>query len=48
MYRLERKGKVEFLAKFVRADFSPGHLLPEISGGDAVWNWRPTKVPVLN
>ena len=24
-----------------------GLLLPEISGGGAVWNWRPAKVPAL-
>lgn len=41
IYRCERKGEVEFLAKFVRDSFVPGRLLPEISGGEAVWNWRP-------
>lgn len=41
VYRCERRGEIEFLAKFVRSDFVPGRLLPEISGGEAVWNWRP-------
>lgn len=41
IYRCERKGESEFLAKFVRDSFVPGRLLPEISGGEAVWNWRP-------
>ncbi|MBI2435852.1 MAG: RNA ligase family protein [Candidatus Hydrogenedentes bacterium] len=41
VYRVERKGKVDFLAKYVRPDKVDGLYLPEISGKDAVWNWRP-------
>lgn len=41
IYRCERKGEVEFLAKYVRSDFLPGRLLPEISREEPVWNWRP-------
>lgn len=41
VYRVERKGAVDFLAKWVRSDYVPGKHLPEISGGAAVWNWRP-------
>lgn len=41
IYRCERQDQVDFLAKFVRSDFVPGRLLPELSGGEAVWNWRP-------
>ena len=33
--------RVEFLAKYVRPDFEPGRYLPEITGGEPVWNWRP-------
>lgn len=42
VYRVERKGEVDFLAKFVRHDKVDGAYLPEISGRDPVWNWRPT------
>jgi hypothetical protein len=41
VYRVERRGEVDFLAKFVRQDKKDGHYLPEMSGGEAVWNWRP-------
>jgi hypothetical protein len=39
IYRVERKGRVEFLAKYVRHDFEPGIYLPEMSGRDAIWNF---------
>ena len=42
VYRVERGHEVEFLAKWVRPDKVDGCFLPEISGGEAVWNWRPT------
>lgn len=38
IYRVERNGKVDFLAKYVRSDFIPGKYLPEISGGVEVFN----------
>jgi len=41
IYRVERNGKVDFMCKWVRPDFEPGKYLPEISGKDPVWNWRP-------
>lgn len=41
VYRVERHGKVDFLAKWVRPDKVDGCLLPEMSGKDAVWLWRP-------
>lgn len=41
VYRVERKGKVDFLGKCVRKDKIDGYYLPEISGKEAVWNWRP-------
>lgn len=41
VWRVERKGIVDFLAKWVRHDKSDGHYLPEMSGKEAVWNWRP-------
>ncbi len=42
VWRVERRGKVDFLAKFVRQDKLDGCYLPEISGAPAIWNWRPT------
>lgn len=44
MYRVERHGEVDFLAKFVRPDKVDGHYLPEVSGKEAVWNWQPKRV----
>lgn len=39
IYRVERQGKVDFLAKYVRSDFVPGRFLPEISGQPEVFNY---------
>ncbi len=39
VYRLERKGKVGFLVRYVRPDKRDGIYLPELSGQAAVWNW---------
>jgi hypothetical protein len=41
VYRVERMGKVDFLAKYVRPDKVDGVLLPDVSGGAEIWNWRP-------
>lgn len=41
VWRVERRGKFDFLTKYVRPEKVDGVLLPEVSGGDAVWNWRP-------
>jgi hypothetical protein len=37
VYRVERKGEVDFLAKYVRPDKIDGKYLD----GDPIWNWRP-------
>ncbi len=42
VYRVERKGKVDFLAKWVKPTKVDGKYLPEVSGQPAVWNWKPT------
>lgn len=41
VWRVERRGHFDFLAKWVRPEKVDGALLPDISGGDVVWNWRP-------
>lgn len=41
VYRVERRGVVGFLAKYVRPDKVDGKYLPELSGQPAIWNWRP-------
>ena len=41
VYRLERKGEVELLAKYVRPNKIDGKYLSDISGQPEVWNWRP-------
>lgn len=42
VYRVHRKGQVDFLAKWVRPDKVDGKYLPELTGRPAVWNWRPS------
>lgn len=39
VYRVERRNKVDFLAKYVRPDFTPGIFLPNISGLPEVYNY---------
>jgi hypothetical protein len=39
MYRVERNGQVDFLAKYVRPEKRDGIYLPEMSGRPSVWNW---------
>lgn len=41
VWRVERHGVVDFLAKYVRPDKVAGMYLPEISGKEIVWNWQP-------
>lgn len=41
VWRIERKGEVDFLCKYVRPDKVDGCYLPELSGKPPVWNWRP-------
>lgn len=40
VWRVERKGVVDFLAKFVRPGKVDGYYLPEISGKESIWNWK--------
>lgn len=42
VWRVERKGQIDFLAKWVRQEKVDGLYLPEISGKEPVWNWYPT------
>jgi hypothetical protein len=39
VWRVEREGRVDFLAKYVRPDKKDGAYLPNISGADPVWMW---------
>lgn len=41
VWRVERDGRFDFMAKWVRSDKVDGCLLPEVSGGDPVWCWWP-------
>lgn len=41
VWRCERKGRVEFVVKWVRPDKVDGLYLPEYSRKPPVWNWRP-------
>jgi hypothetical protein len=38
VYRVERKGEVDFLAKYVRHDKADGIYLESVSGMPTVWN----------
>lgn len=44
VWRVEKRGRFSFMAKYVRPDFVPGCYFPQISGGLPVWNWRPRVV----
>ncbi len=41
VWRVERRGEFDFICKWVRPDKVDGKYLPEISGAEPVWNWRP-------
>lgn len=41
VYRVERKGEVITVAKWVRPEKRDGSLLPENSGAPALYHWRP-------
>lgn len=41
VWRVERRGVVDFLCKYVRPDKKDGVYLPELSKTEAVWNWKP-------
>ncbi len=43
VWRVERRGAVDYLAKFVRPDKVDGCYLPELSGEAPVWHWRPER-----
>jgi hypothetical protein len=38
VWRVENKGKFDFIAKYVRHDKQDGKFLPELNGGEVVWN----------
>jgi hypothetical protein len=38
-----RAWKLVEIAKFVRKDKVDGCYLPEMTGGEPIWNWRPPK-----
>lgn len=41
VWRCERRGAFEFMAKYVRPDKADGCYLPSQSGRPEVWNWHP-------
>lgn len=42
VWRVERKGKVDFLAKYVRPEKgADGKYLESVTGVEPVWNWQP-------
>jgi ATP-dependent RNA circularization protein (DNA/RNA ligase family) len=47
VWRVEREGEVDYLAKYVRPDKVDGRFLPDTEAGKAegvtenIWNWRP-------
>lgn len=40
VYRVERRGEFDFLAKYVRPDKQDGKYITEITGAPAYWHWR--------
>ena len=45
VWRVERNGKVDFLAKYVRPDKKDGCFLSCETGGEETWNWTPRSAP---
>jgi hypothetical protein len=45
VWRVERNGEVDFLAKWVRPTKVDGCYLPDKSNQPIVWNWRPSATP---
>lgn len=43
VWRVERRGAFDFMAKWVRQDKVDGSYLPERNGGQEIWNWTPEK-----
>lgn len=43
VWRCERQGQFDFIAKFVRHDKLDGKYFSQISGQPPVWFWRPSK-----
>jgi hypothetical protein len=41
VWRVERRGEFDFICKWVRSEKIDGKYLPEVSGAEPVWNWRP-------
>ncbi len=39
VYRVERDGQFEFIAKWVRPDFEPGKYLESVTGRAPIWNF---------
>lgn len=42
VWRVERRGEFDFMAKYVRPEKVDGALLSKTTGMDDVWNWRPS------
>ena len=42
VWRVQRRGEVDFLVKYVKPAKEDGIYLPEKSGKDAIWNWYPS------
>jgi hypothetical protein len=42
VWRVEREGRADFLAKYVRLDKRDGCYLPNVSGEPARWHWPPS------
>lgn len=43
VWRVERKGAVDFLVKYVRPDKVDGSYLDSVTGGEPIWNWQPER-----
>tara|TARA_Y100000310_G_scaffold311701_1_gene358241 strand:- start:878 stop:1630 length:753 start_codon:yes stop_codon:yes gene_type:complete len=42
VYRVEREGKVDFMAKWVHRSFVPGRYLSSVTGGAPIWQCDPS------
>ena len=42
VWRVQRRGEVDFLVKYLKPYKEDGIFLPEKSGGNSIWNWYPS------
>jgi len=48
VWRIQRRGEIDFLVKYVKPYKEDGIYLPEKSSKESVWNWYPYPIEMVN